>query len=933
MYDYDNTAVGAPEGDSRVVPVNKTRSDASMAASSAEAAPLLPQLAAGFVPRQEILHKVFTEPMPRVILLQGPAGHGKTTLMQQIRSVVEAQGGATGWLSLDEGDNDLSRLFDHLQALLGTVEAQCTAGRKRAAKPTVAAGRAPRSDWMVGRLEQLEGRVALFFDEFQVLHSKSILGFFRNLFERLPENASVVIGSRTVPEIGLARLVVSHNALILRAQDLRFSQDEAKEFFAGTDNLGLSDQELEAIYGRSEGWPAALQLYRLSLASPSVRQSLSDIAAFRPRELADYLADNVLGLQSAEVQDFLRRTALLRRLCGPLCDAVLEREDSQQMLLALERGGLFLRSLDSDNQWFKYHTLFSSFLAEQLREQGTETVRQVHERAAWWFADNGLYEDAMHHAIAARDYSLAADVLDTWSTQLIMDAKLMTVERWYDRLSLDEVEARPDLLVKVAYALAFLRRRQKLGPIQAMLERLADSGDRATRAKVSVVRSMLLIIQDDILGAREVIDTVDLFDYDSANFRAFELGAGANLQGYLGIAAGDGERAHEYLSLARAHSERAGAAFSWGYSVSTAGVNQMMQGMLQEALEKFRQCMAEPRVTLDESVAVAALVACYVQALYETNALDEAAAQFEQFHDVIRNAALLDYMAAAFISQARIHDARGKPGLAQECLDEGESIAHASNWPRMLRIINWERVRRAVVRDELDRAHSIASRIPRSTPPRPEGWLPFSEDCEGDAIGMIRLEIADGRAERALGELAQELRAATALGRVRRQLKLHILEALAHHRLGADKQALRAMQRAVHLAEPRGFIRTFLEEGPAVGTVLEGLRQGLSGGPVGKDDAAETLLPFIDKLLEVAGVEHTHSETMVGAAFEPLEPLTERERQILVLLASGAANRQIAERIFVSENTVKFHLKNIYSKLGVNNRAQAIRAAHQMHLL
>lgn len=883
------------------------------------------------VRREAILDRVFSDSAPRLVLMQGPAGHGKTTLMQQVRATFEVDGGVTGWLSLDEGDNDLGRLFRHLQKLLEGLETQSAARQRTRTAAPKAAGRAPRSDWMVERLASIDGEVALFFDEFQLLHSRSILSFFRDLLERLPENTRLFIASRTVPELGLARLVVSDQALILRAQDLRFSPDEARAFFAAARDLSLSRDELEAIYGRSEGWPAAMQLYRLSLASPNVRQSLKDIGSFRPRELTDYLADNVLGLQSPDVQSFLRRTAQLRRLCGPLCDAVLERDDSQQMLLSLERGGLFLRSLDSDNIWFKYHTLFSSFLAEQQRGMDPDVVRCIDRRAARWYAENGYHEEAMHHAVAAREYALAAEVLDTWATRLIMDGNLMTVERWYDRLSLDDIAAYPDLLVKVAYALAFLRRRQKLGPVQRLLERFAGGDDAELAAKMSVVRSMLLIIQDDILGARNVIATVDLFTGSDDPFRGFELGAGANLEGYLGIAAGDAEHAHQHLSLARAHSENAGAPFSWGYSVSTAGVNLLMQGMLQEGLEKFRQCMAEPRITLDESVASAVLVACYVHALYESDALDEAQHYFEQFREVIHNAALLDYMALAYIAQARILDARGRSAQAQECLDEVESVGYASNWPRLLRVINWERVRRAIVRGEVDRAHSIASRINAEPPARPDGWLPFCEDSEGDAIGRIRLDIAGGRGDGALARIAEALPAAVAQGRLRRQIKLHTLEAMARQARGEAEPALQAMRRALALAAPGGFLRTFSEEGPEALALVREVQVGTASDPAPEEASCS----FAQRVLALAGDSEPRpvGQPLEGAQYQPLEPLTEREKQILVLVAGGASNRKTADAIFVSENTVKFHLKNVYSKLGVSSRAQAINAAHQMGLI
>jgi len=893
--------------------------------------------------RSELLGRVFADPGPRVVLLQAPAGHGKTTFMQQARAHWQAQGAAIGWISLDEGDNDTSRLFGHLQALLKRLEAQSASSTGTVGSvPKVQAGRAPRSDWVVERLEQLDRKVAVFLDEFQVLTNRSILDFFRSLLERLPDNAVFIIGSRTVPEIGMARLTVNGHATVLRAPDLRFSLSEAEVFFAGVEGLDLSRKELESIHERSEGWPAALQLYRLSLASPSVRESLTNLATFRPRELADYLADNVLDLQSPEVQQFLRETALLKRVCAPLCDAVTGRDDSQAMLQYLERAGLFLRSLDADYYWFKYHTLFSGFLARQFVEQDAERANEIHAQAAQWFAEQEDYDPAMYHAVAGGDVGLAVEILDHWGTRLVMDGNLVTVERWYDSLPLGEIEARPTLVVKVAYALAFLRRRQKLEPIQTILERFAVSGDAELVARSSVVRSMILIIQDDIPGASAVVRTVNVRDDTATGFRAFELAAAANLEGYLAIAAGEPEAAHEYLTLGRAHSERAGAAFSWGYAVSTAGANLLVQGYLQEALEKFRQGMTDPGISLDESVTSAVLVACYVHALYEVDALEEACAQFEQYQGVIRNAALLDYMALSYIALARIHDAQGEPAQAQEKLDELESIAYASNWPRMVRNINWERVRRALANGELDRAKSIASRLEAQRVEVPSMWIPFSEAAEGDLIGAARIDIADGRADRALEALHRALTDAADRRRVRRQIKLRILESLAYRTQGEDNSARRAMQKALCLAAPGGFVRSFIEEGREAVQLLRDMSDasnGLSLMPVasercdGGTPASEQVHDLMHRILRGAGFERAQVSTLEGEAFQPLEALTDREQQILTLLANGASNRAMAEAIFVSENTIKFHLKNIYSKLAVSSRAQAINAAHQMGLV
>lgn len=885
----------------------------------------------GAVQRDAILARLLGQSCARLVVLQAPAGHGKSTLMQQLKSACEARGDLTGWLTLDEADDDLRRFFTHLQALLQSLEEQAHVPAPVAVDMVGKGKRAPRSDWFVRRLEQLRKPASLFLDEFQTVTSKSFLTFFRTLLEQLPEHVTIFIGSRTLPELGLTRLQVNNNAIILQSGDLRFTRDEVKRFFAAASDLEISESEAGIIYEKTEGWPAALQLYRLSLVRPAVRESLGNIETFRPHQLTDYLADNVLSLQPPKLQEFLLRTALLSRLCAPLCDDVLEREDSQEMLQTLERSGLFLRTLDPERRWFKYHTLFSDFLAEQLKEQHPEMVSEIHRRAARWFRDNELFEQAVHHAMAIRDYPFAAQTLDTWAGRLIMEADLMTVERWCERLPLDEIEKCPNLVVKAAYALAFLRRRQKLGPILKILQKLMESDGKELNTSPLIVSSMVLIIQDDFAGAQKAVDQVDTKNADTEDFNAFELGAAANLNGFLALAASEFEAAREHLTLARAHGERAGAAFSWGYSISTAGMNLLVQGRMPEALELFKLGMADPRTTLDESVASAALVSCTVLALYEIDDLAAAQALFVQFHDVIANAALLDYLCVAYITMARICDHNDQSAKAQEILDEAETIGHTSLWPRLVRSIAWERVRRALLAGELNRAQAIASRIERSDPDVGANWLPFSEDTEGETIGEIRLAIYDNNADTALKRISKELTSAQKQGRVRRQIKLYILEALAHSQNGIENVAHRSLRRALQLAVPGNFQRIFLEEGDQVVKLLKNDYEAYTSGAAQADASADTTHEFVEELLRAAGVELSHGEGDTQS--NPIEALTDRESEIILLLGNGLSNKEIARNVFVSENTVKYHLKNIYSKLRVSSRLQAINAARQIGLI
>lgn len=879
----------------------------------------------GAVCRRELLARVFRDPPWGAVVVQAPAGHGKSTLLQQIKTESERRETLTGWLSLDEADNDMRRLTVHMQALIESL------GPPPEEEPEdgqiIARRRLP--DWVATRLVQLDRPVHLFFDELQSLSNRAALAVFRDLLERIPEHVTLFMGSRAVPEIGLSRLVVNNQALLLRADDLRFSPDEAEQFFSQAPDLSINREELDAIYRRTEGWPAALQLFRLSLASPSVRRSLGDLTAHRPRQLAEYLADNVLSLQPPRIQEFLRRTSVLVRLSAPLCDHVTGWEDSQSILLFLERSGLFVRSLDSDLRWFKYHTLFSSFLAEQARGESQATLTTVHRSAAQWFHDHGMYEEAIHHAIAAHDYGFATDAMNQWCDRLIADASLATVERWSDTLPLDEIARRPDLAVKIAWALIFLRRHHKLRPILETLDRNPEDAP-----DTRIVRTMLALVLDDMPRAFSLIEQADIAGHNPSGFRAFELGAAANASGYRAMCAADFETARDHLAMARSYNTRGEAAFSGGYTVAVLGISLLLQGRLTEALTRYRAAMADQQLDLDKSVASASMVACYVQALYESNQLDTAESMFSQFHDLIMDAVLLDFLAVGYVAMARTQAARERPDRAEEVLSEMDEIAHTAGWPRLTRIAAWERVRLALLAGEIARAQALASRIPVQPEfELPQGWMIYSEAIEGDRIGRIRLALHSGRLDEAAHTLSDELEQAQHQGRIYRQIKLLVLEALLHLRRNAANPARRSLHRALRLAAPGHYLRLFLDEGE---DLLPLLREEHSALASDSTPAAETALlrDFCAAILHAAGQQTDLTTRVPGdTGFQPLEPLTDREKQILVYLANGVSNKEMARRIFVSENTVKFHLKNIYSKLAVGSRLQAINAARQMGLL
>lgn len=873
--------------------------------------------------RQTLIDRLMGVGAPTVAVLQGPAGSGKSTTLQQVHGALGAQQWGTAWLVLDEADNDPQRFETQLHAMLGCA---LQGDAPPLAPRGVGMGLA---EWALGALGSAGRRVALFLDDFHALHEPTLLQFFRDLLQRLPARVRVFIGSRSLPEVGLASLMVAGRAAVLRAPDLRFSVQESQAFFAQDDAPAMAGEELERIYERTEGWPAGLQLFRLTLSNPAVRDTLDELAAHGPRELAEYLSENVVSMQRPEVRDFLLHTSVLRRLSGPLCDAVLGRTGSHAILRQLEHDGLFLSALDASGSWFRYHGLFAAHLRDGLARTAPGAAAPLHAAAARWHFAQGALEEAVHHAIEAQDMPLAVQALNNWSTQLIATAELVTAAHWYDRVAtaaMEEVVRHPDLMIKTAWALIFLRRRARLRPLLDMLlqQPQRGHGSIARTTDPRVVLSMAALFEDDLPGAAALLaDLAELQAPAASGFAAFELGAAANLRAFHALGHADTEGAHHLIVLAQSHNARADAAFSAGYTLAVEGMARLLAAQPRQALREL--CAASARRGRPTSaMASAALAASQIWAAYEVDALDEAERLAGQFGEQIASGVVPDFIAAALLSLARTHAARGRADAAQATLDTLDRIAFDSGWPRLVRMVEWERVRLALLDSQMDRARAIARRIAPAAQPAPGGWLAMSELAGAQMLGPVRLALHAGE----LDDATRMLQAMEPLCAARPLLlvKSLVLKALVLHQRGHSAAAQRSLLKALELAASGECLRAFLDEGPRMRPLLEPVARTLA--PLSAGGSDERTHAFARQVLLAAGIALGQEPPPPAPGHG--EPLSEREQRVLCLLCEGASNRDLAAHLAISENTVKFHLKNLYGKLGVGSRAQAIRVAQKI---
>lgn len=873
---------------------------------------------AGVIRRARILDRVAAAHSTNVILLQGPAGHGKTTALQQLKDIQEAEGRAVGWLTFDVGDNDRRRFIAQMTAFLDDL-----ATRTGSEKPNPGRGlrQRHRSDWLIERLATFKQPVALFFDEFQTLTERTALEQFKALFETATDRIRVFIGSRSLPDVGLARLVVNNRALIFHGDDLRFTPKEVEEFFANAGDLGIDLDEVDAIYQRTEGWPAALQLFRLTLGSPHIRSSLGKENLRPPRELAEYLAENVLALQPPRVQEFLLHTSKLTRLSAALCDEVLGWNESREMLVQLERSGMFLRCVDPHAGWYKYHTLFSSTMAELLRTHSADVADEVHRRAARWYMRNGYFEEAVLHATTCREYDLAADALNKWASHLVACAQLTTLEQWSERLPYDRITARRDLAIKVAYALVFLRRRQRAGHLLELLQADIENGTVSNTTNPRIVLCMAAMLDNDVQGAYRLSEHVSLHATESTGFEAFELSAAANLRAYCALTRQEYVLAGDYLAQARVYNHHIKAPFSRGYTIAVSTAALVMQGRLKEALAHLHDDANDHADEVDHPALPAVAVSSQVWALYEANELSAAEALFAQHRENIASSTRFDFLAIAYVAAARVYEALGRPSHAGSLLDEVEAIGRENASSSLVCTVKWERVRLALQQGSVDDAIAIASTA-RFESELPDDWIPIGSDIESREFGEIRLAIAVSDFAEASARIDFELRRQR--GRTLRQIKLHLMSALVTTRSRHEATYHRHLRTALALARPGGYIRVFIDEGPEVVRLLQQELQLVNNST--HRPSPDRDREFLEALQAAAGAVAAPRSDLAAA----LPLLTDREREMLVLLANGISNKGIANRLFVSENTVKFHLKNIYTKLSVTSRVQAVSAARQL---
>jgi len=892
----------------------------------------VPRLRRPPVSRRRLVGRLDHGAGPKLTLISAPAGFGKTTLLAEWVALSPVADPTVAWLSLDEADSLPASFWAYVFTALegvapGVGVAALALLREQQPLPieTILAT-------LLNDLSALQHPIELVLDDYHTVDGPEIQAGMTYLVEHLPDQLRLVIATRADPGLPLARLRVNDELLEIRAADLRFTSDEATEYLHETMGLDLAPQDIAMLEGRTEGWIAALQLAALSL------QGRDDITGFirgfagDDRYIVDYLVEEVLQRQPDPVRNFLLQTSILARLTGPLTDAVTGQSGGRTTLESLDRGNLFLVPLDDRRQWYRYHHLFADVLGARLLDEQPGQVAELHGRAAEWFEQNGEPAEAIRHALVAGDFERAARVIERAIPATSRGRQEDTLRRWLEALPRDVIRMRP--VLSDAYAGTFLVRGETddieeylqdaerwLDAVQAMPGRPSEmvvSDEAAFRelpVAVAIHRAGQASLLGDIAGtmarARRALDLVGEDGY-------LARGAAAALLGISCWATGDLASAHRQCLDAMSSLQRAGYHSDMlGLTLKLADI-EMAQGRLGDAVRTYERGLqvsvahGSPPVrgTADMLVGMSSVSR-------ERGDLDAARRHLRMSRELGELNGLPQDPYRSRVAIALILQSEGDLNGALELLGEAERL-YAGDYSPDVRPVHATKARLWISQGRLAEAASWA---------RDHGLAATDELSyvrEFEHITFARLLLAEGVRQRAGGSLAEVLRfldrlleAAEQGERASSVIDILVGQALAQHAAGETRAAVDSLARAVSLAEPEGYVRIFLDEGPPMTALLK-----LATLEPGASTYVRRLLAAVGK----ARPQPPITQTLI-------EPLSERELDVLHLLESDLSGPAIASELVVSLATVRTHTRNIYAKLGVNSRMAAVRRASELGLL
>jgi LuxR family maltose regulon positive regulatory protein len=909
------------------------------------------------VGRTRLLESLRQSGARRLTLVSAPAGFGKSTLLAQWQDILIAGGMDCCWLSVDCEDRDVTRFLRYIIGALQTIDPEFGRRARELLENQTKVDVVGVVARIFNEVAERGRAVAIFIDDYYLADCVEVNDAMQTLLSRAPRNFHFILASRAIPDLRLATLRVHDDIMELDAAELRFDIEEASEFMLKSRGLELTPEQITILQDRTEGWIAGLQLASLSLKSRQNRDEFFAAFSGKLRDITDYLTDDVWSKLSGDIQRFLLRTSVLGRLNADLCNLLDNRDDSQSRLDELEAQNLFLLPLDEERIWYRYHHLFSDFLRLQLARRYPAEIKKLQNLASQWFARNGYANEAVNYALEAENFEGAAELVQEHAFQMICMGQMAKVNSWIDKIP-GEVAARyPRLPMYQCWALFHMRRPREAKEALmrtdiaiTQLEKAAFAGGSAAdfalikslREEEKVLKAGVAIAADDVDQGKVLAAAV--LSGEPGKLTNWLIAVMGNIYGYSCQSRSEFAEAKEILTRARVLHEQVGAFFGIVYSDCFMGMMELAQGHLHRAAALFQQAedvaLKGGMPQRSAGTGIARILRSAV--LYEWGRLDEARRLIDGNLDMVEECSHIEGEVTGHITLARLHALEGDWPRAENILGRARQICENIGAGRQLVQVLDELVRLSLHFGHVDTAFDIAEDMRLSLDCEPESRIEIWDRITyvRDLI-RVRLLVSEGAWDKALLDLAHLKCQARHFRHGRREIQAMMLESLVLLNKGALSDAVVRFAEATELARPDGYIRSICDAGEGVGRLINALQVHLQTAPsdktVGHSISVRRYLDQLSVSINGPSLDQKQDPSIpanqISRSSVMPEPFSSREIEVLKLLAEGQANRVIATELQIAENTVKWHVKNIFEKLGVTNRTTAVLRCQSLGLL